>query len=186
MRKRITFATVGVLLMGGLAALGVAVADTSSPSERALERSNRLTTMRMTESLNAGPYLDTYPEIKDHAEEFAENLPLPSDDSLDDVGYFAAANQGGTSAALLEFTMQYNVRCDWYRVALNNRSDQVAREIVNEVPRWAAFRDARLGPVSSRSQEIATALSQGNMEPLRAEVSGPACNPAAALVPYPG
>lgn len=176
MNKRIIIPSlVAVALVAGSAL--AAIAEPMSGSERALRNSERLTTAPTAESLNAGAYLDTYAEIKAYADDFAADMPLATPDSLDDVGYVAAAQQGGASTALLEFVMQYNARCDWYRAALEQPSDETAREVVSEIPRWAAFRgQATGGPVAGSSQRIADAVSQGDLSPLKAEVTGPACN----------
>lgn len=183
-----------ILIIGGLAfviVVGIftlgAVGATPSQSERAISKSERLTAAPAADSLNSGAYLGTYSEIKAHADEFAEDLPVPSANSLDDVGYAAAAAQGGTSTALLEFVMQYNARCDWYVAMLERRSDQTAKTIVNQIPRWSAFRSvATGGPVGGMSQRIAGALNNGDFGPLKSEVEGPACNLAAGIVPTPG
>ncbi len=117
-----------------------------------------------------------------YADEFKAKLPLPAADSRDDVGYAAAAEQGGTSAALLEFVMQRNLRCDWYDALLNNRGGPAAAEVLRGIPQWPAFRAERLSDPQSRARtkQIGEDVARGNRDSLRGEVVGPACNPAAA------
>lgn len=152
----------------------------SPPAEQA-SKSRALTQRPAPKDLNAGAYLTTYSEIRAYAESFAENLPVPSEGSLDDLGLVSAAEQGGTSTSLLEFVMISNIRCDWYRVALEQPQSDVARQIVRELPKWGPYKSSTVaGPLAERSQRIANALDAGVTDALQAEVSGPNCSRAAA------
>lgn len=181
MNKRILFTGLAALALVAVSALAAVAAPSSNSGETA-RQSQGLTNAPSAQSLNSGVYLKTYAEIKAHADEFAKTIPLASPDSLDDVGYASAAQQGGTSAAHLEFVMQYNARCDWYAALARDPSNETARKVVNDIPRWAGFRQAdTAGPAAQASQQIAAGLGRGDLEPLRAEIAGP-CNPVGGIV----
>ncbi|HMJ33769.1 MAG TPA: hypothetical protein VK501_07610 [Baekduia sp.] len=185
--KRYAVLTAAAGLLIGAAAIGLpaeAQKPTRAEANAALiAKSAQLKERPAPADLNAGPYLQTYTEIKAYADQFAATLPLPEADSLDDVGLVAAADQGGTSASLLEFVILNNLRCDWYNAALDDPdAADVARTIATDVPRWGVFKSSEIaGEIAQRSARVADGISAGDLSALKAEVAGPNCNPLAAV-----
>ena len=189
--KRYVAAAVMAGLMIVMAVVGLP-AQAQKPSRAALDaallaESAGLASRPAPADLNAGPYLRTYAEITAYAENFVRTLPLPQADSLEDVNFIAAADQGGTSASLLEFVVLNNLRCDWYNAAAGDSENAgVARAIVRDIPRWGAFKAPHLGgEVAQRSARIADGLAARDLGALRAELAGPNCNPAVAVRAVP-
>lgn len=154
-------------------ALALVNAKASAPPpqehERALvalqqERSTALTVAAPLEDLNAGRFLATSDDLHATLQSLKQQVPLPAGGSLDDIDLEAAAEQGGASTADLTFVAQHNAQCDWYSAVANGDTSPATLQVVEQIPRWSAFRKQQSG---AKAAEVAAAVVRGDLAPLR-------------------
>lgn len=148
--------------------VGPASADLSEADAQRESKSQKLSDASAITNLGAGKALVTLRELEAHAEVLTDRIPLPADGSLEDVNLQAAAAQGGTTTADLEFVSQFNARCDWYESVLRGASSGVTMRIIDQIPQWSAFRGNAVG---EKSEGIATTVRGGDLTPMATDVA---------------
>lgn len=83
---------------------------------------------------------------RERAAEVFEGLPSPRGASIDGIRWEEA---GGTfSSQEIEFTVHYNLACQWYRAFADGRQRAEAAQVIEEVPQWPGFAGSEVGAVA--------------------------------------
>jgi hypothetical protein len=141
-------------------------AGSSNPQQT---KADELAAAPMVDRTAGGPSYAAGDAARGEADRTANRLPLPAGGNFNGIRW----EQGGVlTAAEIEGVLEYNAFCQWIRAARDDADPGTALAVLDDVPRWPAFRESAEAGLLSQALAEARAGSGPVVEGVRRDCDG--------------
>jgi hypothetical protein len=167
-RPRLLAITVAAGVSAALALSGGShpAAGSSNPQQT---KADELAAAPMVDRTAGGPSFTAGDAARGEADRTAARLPLPTGGNFNGIRW----EQGGVlTAAEIEGVLEYNAFCQWIRAARDGADPGTALAVLDDVPRWPAFRETAEADLLSQAVAEARGGSGPVVEGARRDCDG--------------